>query len=147
MKINASKRKAIIFECEFFAVFCAMCLWKGKLAGCNVVIHTDNDGVRDSSISCHTTSANALPILNACLQLEFEAAWNTWITRVPTESNIADNPSRFDVTSLIQSGCVKFPLTPVRCCKSCRTEIGEALRPDLPTPCCQKCACALLFLS
>ena len=82
-----------------------------------------------------------------CLQLEFEAAWNTWITRVPTESNIADNPSRFDVTSLIQSGCVKFPLTTVRCCKSCRTEIGEALRPDLPTPCCQKCACALLFLS
>lgn len=115
MKINASKRKAIIFECEFFAVFCAMCLWKGKLAGCNVVIHTDNDGVRDSFISCHTTSANALPILNACLQLEFEAAWNpwsTWITRVPTESNIADNPSRFDVTSLIQSGCVKIPFDP-----------------------------------
>ena len=94
-KINVSKRKTVIFECEFFAVFCAMWLWKEMLAGCNIVIHTDNDGVRDAFISCHTTSDNALPIFNACLQLEFEQSWNAWITRVPTESNIADEPSRF----------------------------------------------------
>ena len=100
--------KTIIFECEFFAVFCAMWSWREKLTVCNIVIHTDNDGVRDSFISCHTTSDNAVPILNACLQLEFEAAMNTWITRVPTESNVAGNPSRFDVTSLIQCGCTKM---------------------------------------
>ena len=111
-KITVSKRKTIIFECDFFAVFCAMFLWKNDLAGGNVVIHTDNDGVRDSLISCHSTSANALPILNACLQLEFEAAWNTWITRVPTESNVADDPSGFDVGSLIQCGCVEVPFNP-----------------------------------
>ena len=106
-KINVSKRKTIIFECEFFAVFCAMWLWKEMLAGCNIVIHTDNDGVRDAFISCHTTSDNAPPILNACLQLEFEQSWNAWITRAPTESNIADEPSRFDVSFLLQCGCAR----------------------------------------
>ena len=89
-----------------------MLSWKEKLAGCNVVIHTDSDGVRDSFISCHTTSENAVPILNACLQLEFEAAMNTWITRVPTESNVADDPSRFDVTSLTQCGCTRTSFDP-----------------------------------
>ena len=108
--INASRRKTIIFECEFFAVFCAMLSWREKLTRCNVVIHTDNDGVRDSFISCHITSENAVPILNACLQLEFEAAMNTWITRVPTESNVADNP--FDVTSLTQRGCTRTSFDP-----------------------------------
>jgi len=106
-KINVSKRKTMIFECEFFAFFCAMWLWKEMLAGCNIVIHTDNDGVRDAFISCHTTSDNALPILNACLQLEFEQSWNVWITRVPTESNIAKEPSRFDVSFLLQCGCAR----------------------------------------
>ena len=89
----------------FFAVFCAMWSWREKLTGCNIVIHIDNDGVRDSFISCHTTNDNAVPILNAFLQLEF---MNRWIIRVPTESNVADNPSRFDVTSLIQCGCAKM---------------------------------------
>ena len=106
-KINVSKRKTIIFECEFFAVFCAMWLWKEMLAGSTNVIHTDSDGVRDAFISCHTTSDNALPILNACLQLEFEQSWNVWIARVPTESNIADEPSRFDVSFLLQCGCAR----------------------------------------
>ena len=100
--------KTIIFECEFFAVFCAIWSWREKLTGCNIVIHIDNDGVRDSFISCHTTNDNAVPILNAFLQLEFEAAMNTWITRVPAESNVADNPSRFDVTSLIHCAKVSF---------------------------------------
>ena len=106
-KINVSKRKTIIFECEFFAFFCAMWLWKEMLAGSTNVIHTDSDGVRDAFISCHTTSDNALPILNACLQLEFEQSWNVWIARVPTESNIADEPSRFDVSFLLQCGCAR----------------------------------------
>ena len=105
--------KTIIFECEFFAVFCTMWSWREKLTGCNIVIHTDNDGVRDSFISCHATSDNAVPILNACLQLEFEAAMNTWTARA------------------------------VRCGEPCQIEIVEAPRPDSPTPCCQKCAFAL----
>jgi len=67
--INVSQRKTIIFECEFFALLCALVSWKDLLFRCNVVIHTDNDAVRDCSITFHTTSENALPILDAGLRL------------------------------------------------------------------------------
>ena len=106
-KINVTGRKTIIFECEFFAVLCALRVWKNSIQQSNVVIHTDNDAVRDCFISCHTTSENAIPILDACLNIECELECNTWITRVPTESNIADDPSRLEVQKLLEAGCVR----------------------------------------
>ena len=102
-KINVTGRKTIIFECEFFAVLCALRVWKNSIQQSNVVIHTDNDAVRDCFISCHTTSENAIPILDACLNIECELECNTWITRVPTESNIADDPSRLEVQKLLEA--------------------------------------------
>ena len=64
-RINVSKRKTIIFECDFFALLCALVTWKDLLFRCSLVLHTDNDAVRDCFISCHTTSANSIPILDA----------------------------------------------------------------------------------
>ena len=105
--INVTGRKTIIFECEFFAVLCALQIWRDLIQRSNIVIHTDNDAVRDCFISCHTTSENTIPILDACLDLECELECNTWITRVPTESNIADDPSRLVVQKLVDCGCVR----------------------------------------
>ena len=48
-----------------------------------------------------------IPILDACLELENVLQCNTWITRVPTESNVADDPSRLVVQQLIDAGCVR----------------------------------------
>ena len=42
-----------------------------------------------------------VPILCAILQLEFELKWNAWFSRVPTESNIADEPSRGQIKALL----------------------------------------------
>ena len=78
-----------------------MIVWKNFLhqrnVACNVVIHTDNDAVRDPFIACHTSSQNSFPILDAILAAENEAKCNAWITRVPTESNISDDPSRLQI--------------------------------------------------
>ena len=104
-KINVSQRKTIIFECEFFAVLCALHIWSDTLHAADVVLHTDNDGVRDCFISCHTDSANAQRILDACIKVEDESRCNIWITRVPTESNVADDPSRMCTSKLFQCGC------------------------------------------
>ena len=104
---NVTDRRTIIFECEFFAVFCALVTWQDELRQSNVVVHTDNDGVRDSFKSCHTTSRNALPILDACLKYESEIQANVWITRVPTESNVSDDPSRLVVQHFVDSGCCR----------------------------------------
>ena len=77
---------------------------------CNVVIHTrhtDNDAVRDTFIACHTSSKNSLPILDAILKAENESECNSWITQVPTESNISDDPSRLQIDHLLNCGCLR----------------------------------------
>ena len=82
-----------------------MVTWKTHLRQCNVVIHTDNDAVGDVFIACHSMSENVLPILDACLECEIAIGCNAWISRVPTESNVADGPSRLCVQDLIDKGC------------------------------------------
>eukprot|EP00435_Cladocopium_sp_Y103_P009399 s2434_g2.t1 len=82
-----------------------MDVWKNDLKQCKVVFHTDNDAVRGCFISCHSTSANVAPVLEACMDLELKMAWNAWITRVPTESNIADDPSPFEIRQLLEQQC------------------------------------------
>ena len=92
--INKSQRKTIIFELELFAFLCAVIGRKQFITNCAVVVYTDNDAVRDCLISCNTSSSNARPILDLYLKVEFQAAFNAWMSRVPTDSNIADAPSR-----------------------------------------------------
>ena len=130
--VNVSGRKTVIFECEFFALMCALITWKDIIGQSNIVIHTDNDGVRDAFISCHTTSKNALPILDACLKVEFLLQSNTWITRVPTESNFADDPSRLPFDLLVRAGCARDRFEPLELWKMCvqqtgQDEMGEAI--------------------
>ena len=40
-------------------------------------------------------------MLSAILQLEFDLTWNAWFSRVPTESNKADDPSRGQIQALL----------------------------------------------
>ena len=70
-----------------------MVIWKDLLFRCNA----GNDAVRECFIACRTTSQNALSILDVGLQLEFQNECNSWITRVPAESNTADDPSRLEI--------------------------------------------------
>lgn len=103
--LNPSRKQTIIFECEFFALFCALHAW-ADVAGPAIVIYTDNNAVRDSMISCNTGNEVAKKILVATLVSEMQAQLTPWYSRVPTDSNCADAPSRLDITSL-QSVCAK----------------------------------------
>ena len=75
--VNSSRFFA---QCGFGKKYSVNAMWQ----------YIANDGVRDALIACHTSSINAPPVLEACLSLEYELAWNAWVTRVPRESNIAE---------------------------------------------------------
>ena len=92
--LNPKGSKTTIFECEFLAVLIAYKVWAGEVAGSQFVVFIDNNAVRDSLISCDTTNATASVILKAILQLEDDVKALAWYTRVPSPSNIADDPSR-----------------------------------------------------
>ena len=50
---------------------------------------------------------NATPILNAALEVESMLAINLWIARVPTETNVADDPSVMSCEQLLHDGCMR----------------------------------------
>ena len=101
---NKSGRKKVSFELELFAILCAVIYWRQYVTNCARVIYTDNDVAGDCLISCNTSSGNARPILDLDLKVEFEASFNAWMSRVPTDSNFADDPSRGDCESLMSIG-------------------------------------------
>ena len=105
--INVTSRKTAIFQLEFFAIFCSSRAWRNFLTGAQLVVYTDNDGVRDSLIACQTSSVNGEPILEACFKIESELGMNLCMSRVPTDSNIADDPSRGHVEPLVPAGCCR----------------------------------------
>ncbi len=66
-----------------------------------MVFYVDNDGVRDVLISCNTDDPVGNVMLTAVLELEGALAISSWFTRVPSKSNIADNPSRGEIDDLL----------------------------------------------
>ena len=113
-KLNVSRRKTIIFELEFFTIWCALHCWSKWFRDSQVVLYTDNDGVRDCLIACQTDSTNGRQILDACLRAEFELRGNFWFARVPTDSNIADWPSRNELSFFTDSRCDRAVFDPQR---------------------------------
>ena len=126
--INKSERKTVIFELELFAILYAVIVWKQFVTNCAIVVYTDNDAVRDCLISCNTSSGNARPILDLYLKVEFESSFNAWMSRVPTDSNIADAPSCGDCKSLLSLGASKLKSMLNWCGTTCRSSrcVGEA---------------------
>ena len=101
--LNPLGKQSAIFECEFFALFCAFLLWGGTITNA-VVIFTDNNGVRDSLISCSSKNASAKKLLVATMALECEYQLTPWYARIPTDSNLADGPSRYRCQKLQSMG-------------------------------------------
>ena len=104
---NVTSRKTAIIELEFFAIVCSIHVWRDLLKGAQLVAYTDNDGVRDYLIACQNSSVNSQRILEACLKIEYELGLNLWMSRVPADSNIADDPSIGHVDLLESVGCCR----------------------------------------
>ena len=116
--LNPSGKKTAIFQCEFFAVFVALELWGDMLSSRQVVFYVDNDGVRDVLISCNTSDPVGSVLLTKVLEKEGACAISSWFTRVPSKSNVADNPSRGDIDQLVASQAKHEQIDPVKLLRS-----------------------------
>ena len=108
-KLNESAKQNAIFECEFFALFCSFLVWGERITNA-VVIFTDNNGVRDCLISCSSRNATAKKLLVATMALECKIQLTPWYARVPTDSNMADGPSRYRCQKVIDLGAREYPI-------------------------------------
>lgn len=112
--LGASIKKTIIFEAELLAMVVAFSAWKNFIAARSVLCFIDNNSARDVAISESGRNITANFLIEALLKLEMATCTTPWYSRVPTPSNIADDPSRGEIRELVTSGvnrtCVKDSL-------------------------------------
>ena len=105
-----------IYEIEMMAIWAALSIWSDRLSNSYTVVYTDIEAARGAFISCKSSTPPGRCILEACVDLEETSRCRIWYGRVPTHSNIADAPSRGDISQLVAMGasravlCSRFPL-------------------------------------
>ena len=93
-QLGAKQKKSIIFEAELLAMVVAMSVWRPYIAHCPLLVFIDNNSVRDVAISGKARSGAAVKMVEYLLQLEDKSSVWPWYSRVPSESNPSDLPSR-----------------------------------------------------
>ena len=102
-----------IAQAELWPVALALHTWPEELRGAFVVLYVDNNAVLDSLIKGNTGCLASLDLLShVCLQI-MRLDLVVWVTRVPSQSNLSDGPSRGDYANVLKLGgvevCAKVP--------------------------------------
>ena len=92
--LGEGRSKTIIFEAELVAAILGVVLWQGHFKGRPVVCYTDNNGARDVLINAAARNEVGSRLVQLYLSVESLAGCYPWFSRVPSPSNIADEPSR-----------------------------------------------------
>ena len=108
--LGGQEKKTIIFEAELLAVIAAFELWSPFFRNCQVVSFLDNNSARDVAISASARNQVANLLLEVLITCEMSAGISPWYARVPSPSNIADEPSRNEYAWLENCGAAQRPV-------------------------------------
>ena len=89
-------QKQVIGQAELLPVLIAKMAWREELVGRPVLTFIDNDSARFSLVAGNSPSVASSRIIAASSALDARLAIYPWISRVRSESNPADGPSRGD---------------------------------------------------
>ena len=90
-----------------FALLLAMKKWIVHFSGRQLVAYVDNDAVRCAIASSSGYSGVSGKMIKEINEIEEESCALLWIARVPTKSNISDDPSRGDAKALTSLGAIR----------------------------------------
>jgi len=101
--ISKAGQKQVIGQAEIFPMLVARLTWSKRLVGRKVLFFVDNDSARLACIKSYSPVSASLEIIMKCVEWDGINDTSCWYARAPTDSNVADGPSRMDgslVTSL-----------------------------------------------
>ena len=84
----------LIGQIEMYAIVVARFLWKHLLQDRRVILFVDNWGVLDCYIPGTSKEKTWRELLLCIEEIDAKHPSHIWATRVPSESNVADPPSR-----------------------------------------------------
>ena len=110
---GSGEKSMLIHQAELFPVLLARTTWSDRFWRRRNISFIDNDGARDSLIKGYSPVLHSGHIIGVVSFCENRLQTLSWFTRVPSEGNISDGPSRLDFTEVRALGgvsCeVQFP--------------------------------------
>ena len=101
---GVNDKDILIYELELLAACLALDVWNEYLRASYPVLYTDNDSLRHALIPGVGRGLVAGTVMKMHLQIEVANNTSAWFARVPTEANIADFPSRFQLRPFLEDG-------------------------------------------
>lgn len=96
-----------IYEVETLAILVAILLWGAMVEHAQVVFYLDNDASRSGFIRGSGATEAADTMIRSFCQLENALNLRSWFSRVPSHSNLGDDPSRLQDSTLFALGAKK----------------------------------------
>lgn len=93
-----------IYELEVLPAVLAASLWGSRLRGSQCVFYLDNDAARAAFIKGHASTLESSIFMDQFVDLELNLQLKCWFSRVPSYSNIADDPSRSKFDTVLSLG-------------------------------------------
>jgi hypothetical protein len=93
-KLKRKEQQTVIFELEGLAIAVALNAFSEHVKGRRVVIFTDNQSAQSCLIKCKSSNHHTNLIVRSICSSEKKLGLVTWIERVPSQSNPADELSR-----------------------------------------------------
>ena len=104
MDMFMAESKHPVFELELLPVTVALHVWDAELKYCQGVFYLDNEAAKGALIAGSTPGSNGSWLVRSFTVREMQCQLKVWFARVPTSSNVADKPSRLDVSELTAEG-------------------------------------------
>ena len=94
----------VIGQAELLPILVAKTIWEKHIRNKKVIYFVDNDSARLAMIKGYSPVITSLEIIMACSYKDAMCRSVSWYARVPTKSNIADEPSRMRKADLMRMG-------------------------------------------
>lgn len=92
-------QKQVIGQAEIFPVLVAKLTWASELARRRVIFFIDNESAKIALIRAYSPILASLKIALECSAWDFQNDCSSWYARVPTICNVADCPSRMELSN------------------------------------------------
>ena len=104
---TACSKKTVINQAELWPALVARTTWPHLLRGKRLLHFIDNDGARDALIRGYSPVAESNMMVGATWLADTALGTFVWYTRVPSEANLSDGPSRLDFSAVEAMGYLK----------------------------------------